>query len=193
MLLRFCLSPSPSHPRTHHNDCRILHRSRPYRFVDVDHIFARVFAVRSLDISDAFHISDSFIITTIFSLIGCVLLRTSRTCRHPLPILNISEHLTRLKLQTDISHPLGMFRLPCHMNACHLTCSQVIGALLGTQNGRDVEIVNTFELATNAAPGSDTPTDAAAGQPLTIDVQFLIERRDQCKLVFHRNPCGTFL
>jgi hypothetical protein len=32
---------------------------------------------------------------------------------------------------------------------------QVIGALLGTQNGREVEIVNSFDIATNAGPGRD--------------------------------------
>ncbi|KAI0274854.1 COP9 signalosome subunit 6 [Gloeopeniophorella convolvens] len=48
---------------------------------------------------------------------------------HPLPILNISEHLTRLRLQTNTNIPF------------------VLGALLGTQNGREVEIVNTFEVA----------------------------------------------
>ncbi|KAI0001818.1 maintenance of mitochondrial structure and function-domain-containing protein, partial [Russula vinacea] len=48
---------------------------------------------------------------------------------HPLPILNISEHLTRLRLQTNTTLPF------------------VLGALLGTQNGREVEIVNTFEVA----------------------------------------------
>jgi COP9 signalosome complex subunit 6 len=48
---------------------------------------------------------------------------------HPLPILNISEHLTRRRLQTATGLPF------------------VLGALLGTQNGREVEIVNTFEVA----------------------------------------------
>jgi len=72
---------------------------------------------------------------------------------HPLPILNISEHLTRLKLRTRSSLPF------------------VIGALLGTQNGREVEIVNTFELAVE--------DDAE-----TVDHGFLIHRRDQYKQVF---------
>ena len=31
------------------------------------------------------------------------------TDRHPLPILNISEHLTRLKLQTRSSNPVGVY------------------------------------------------------------------------------------
>lgn len=44
----------------------------------------------------------------------------------------------------------------------------VVGALLGTQNGRDVEIVNTFELAVEDNGES-------------IDHGFLISRREQCK------------
>jgi hypothetical protein len=47
----------------------------------------------------------------------------------------------------------------------------VIGGLLGTQNGREVEIVNTFELA--AEERNDQ-------EPL-IDHAFLQMRREQCK------------
>jgi len=72
---------------------------------------------------------------------------------HPLPILNISEHLTRLKLQKNSNSPF------------------VLGALLGTQNGREVEIVNTFELAIE-------------GDGETVDHGFLVSRRDQYKQVF---------
>ncbi|KAK7064535.1 COP9 signalosome complex subunit 6 [Favolaschia claudopus] len=72
---------------------------------------------------------------------------------HPLPILNVSEHLTRLKLQTNTNSPF------------------VLGALLGTQNGREVEIVNTFELAVEE------------GGEL-VDHGFLVSRRDQYKQVF---------
>ncbi|KAG5648221.1 hypothetical protein DXG03_006178 [Asterophora parasitica] len=73
---------------------------------------------------------------------------------HPLPILNISEHLTRLKLQKNTPSPF------------------VLGALLGTQNGREVEIVNTFELAME-----ENAEDA-------VDHGFLVSRRDQYKQVF---------
>ncbi|KAJ8462444.1 hypothetical protein ONZ45_g5705 [Pleurotus djamor] len=72
---------------------------------------------------------------------------------HPLPILNISEHLTRLKLQTNSNSPF------------------VLGALLGTQTGREVEIVNTFELAVE-------------GDTQNVDHGFLVSRRDQYKQVF---------
>lgn len=47
----------------------------------------------------------------------------------------------------------------------------VIGALLGTQNGREVEIVNTFELA--------VLDDNAE----TVDQEFLVARRDLCACV----------
>ncbi|THH17396.1 hypothetical protein EW146_g3399 [Bondarzewia mesenterica] len=71
---------------------------------------------------------------------------------HPLPILNISEHLTRLRLQTKSNRPF------------------VLGALLGTQNGREVDIVNSFELAVEEGE--------------KVDHAFLISRRDQYKQVF---------
>ncbi|KAG8769342.1 hypothetical protein FRC12_005017 [Ceratobasidium sp. 428] len=86
---------------------------------------------------------------------------------HPLPILNISEHLTRRKLQTNQEAPF------------------IIGALLGIQNGRDLEIVNTFELVLegelNAANDTSVPAEATV---LQIDHGFLTTRRDQYKQVF---------
>ena len=51
-------------------------------------------------------------------------------------------------------------------NSAYITV--VLGALLGTQNGREVEIVNTFELATE-------------GNGEAVDHGFLVSRRDQCK------------
>lgn len=44
----------------------------------------------------------------------------------------------------------------------------MLGALLGTQNGREVEIVNTFELAIED------------GRDDMVDHGFLVQRRDQC-------------
>ncbi|KAG8746722.1 hypothetical protein FRC10_004026 [Ceratobasidium sp. 414] len=86
---------------------------------------------------------------------------------HPLPILNISEHLTRRKLQTNQESPF------------------IIGALLGIQDGRDIEIVNTFELVLegelNAANDVSVPPEATV---LQIDHGFLTTRRDQYKQVF---------
>ncbi|KAF8202942.1 maintenance of mitochondrial structure and function-domain-containing protein [Pholiota molesta] len=73
---------------------------------------------------------------------------------HPLPILNISDHWTRSKLQKNTVNPF------------------VLGALLGTQNGREVEIVNSFELATLDEDNK------------LVDHEFLVSRRDQYKQVF---------
>ena len=92
--------------------------------------------------------------------------------RHPLPILNISEHLTRLKLQTRSSNPFGTIGYCSNISG---TCTTdrdyaVIGALLGTQNGRDVEIVNTFELA-------------ASEDGSTVDQDFLLDRKEQCTTI----------
>ena len=44
----------------------------------------------------------------------------------------------------------------------------VLGALLGNQNGRDVEIVNSFELAVE-------------NDGVTVDQGFLITRKELCK------------
>ncbi|KIJ38418.1 hypothetical protein M422DRAFT_210832 [Sphaerobolus stellatus SS14] len=77
---------------------------------------------------------------------------------HPLPILNISEHLTRRKLEKGTNNPF------------------VIGALLGTQNGREVEIVNSFELASEEAQDG-------SGK-IIVDSAFLISRTQQYKQVF---------
>lgn len=51
----------------------------------------------------------------------------------------------------------------------------VIGGLLGTQNGREVEIVNTFELA----------AEERKDQEPLIDHPFLQMRREQCKRLAH--------
>ncbi len=77
---------------------------------------------------------------------------------HPLPILNISEHLVRTRLQSEDAQ---------------LT---VYGVILGTQQGRDVEIQNSFELKLDP-PSS--PTSAPA-----INHPFLRARQAQYKQVF---------
>ncbi|CAE6525166.1 unnamed protein product [Rhizoctonia solani] len=92
---------------------------------------------------------------------------------HPLPILNISEHLTRRKLQTGQEAPF------------------IIGALIGTQTGRDIEIVNTFELVLQG--DQDATYDGSASSNSVepkIDHDFLTTRRDQYKSVF---PALEFL
>jgi COP9 signalosome complex subunit 6 len=65
---------------------------------------------------------------------------------HPLVVVNISDHHTREK--------------------CVRKGSRVFGVLLGQQEGRRVEISNSFEML--------------MGQDGTIDPDFLKERQDQC-------------
>jgi len=80
---------------------------------------------------------------------------------HPLPILNISGHLTRLRLQTKKYVPFAY------------------GALLGTQNGRDVEIVNSFELCLDDPDAQPSPIDE-----VKVNHAYFIARREQYKQVF---------
>ncbi|GAA5891865.1 hypothetical protein JCM5296_003254 [Sporobolomyces johnsonii] len=77
---------------------------------------------------------------------------------HPLPILNISDHYTRLSLQYNNPNV------------------RVVGGLLGTQLGRDIDIVNSFELVVD--------DDGA------LDHAYFVTRRDQFKQVF---PTFDFL
>lgn len=77
---------------------------------------------------------------------------------HPLPILNISEHLVRTRLQSDDAE---------------LT---VYGVLLGTQQGRDIDIQNSFEIRLDSA--------ASATSAPTINHAFLKSRQAQYKQVF---------
>ncbi|GAA6060312.1 hypothetical protein JCM10212_002953 [Sporobolomyces blumeae] len=85
---------------------------------------------------------------------------------HPLPLLNISDHYTRQSL----NHRDPSIR--------------VVGGLLGTQSGRHVDIVNSFELALVDPPStSDRP-------PLQLDHAYFATRRDQFRQVF---PTFDFL
>jgi len=74
---------------------------------------------------------------------------------HPLVIINISDHWTRVKVQTDTKDP------------------RVIGALLGTQAGRNIEILNSFELVYDRIEGS-----------IIIQQNYLNTKLEQFKKVF---------
>jgi len=74
---------------------------------------------------------------------------------HPLVIIHISDHWTRTKVQLAKENP------------------RVIGAILGIQNGRTVEICGAFELI----------FDIVEGIPV-IDVKYLHTKLEQFKKVF---------
>ncbi|CAG2065376.1 unnamed protein product, partial [Timema podura] len=70
---------------------------------------------------------------------------------HPLVIMNISEHWTRLRAQEG-------------------TAQQVIGALIGKQKGRNLEIMNSFELMFARIEGD-----------IFIDRDYYATKEEQCK------------
>jgi len=74
---------------------------------------------------------------------------------HPLVIMNISEHWTRVKAQSG-------------------QAQQVIGALIGKQRGRELEIMNSFELVFSMDENSF----------LVIDKEYYTTKEEQFKQVF---------
>ena len=69
---------------------------------------------------------------------------------HPLVIINISDHDTRERVK----------------NSKH---TKIVGAILGTQSGKRIEITNSFELL------YDTIEDH-----IIIDSDFFLKKREQC-------------
>jgi len=79
-----------------------------------------------------------------------------RISLHPLVIINISDHYTR----TKVSNPKQ-------------NNPRIIGTLFGVQNGRDVEIFNSFELIYNEVEGK-----------IVIATEYLTKKQEQFKQVF---------
>ncbi|KAI7860545.1 maintenance of mitochondrial structure and function-domain-containing protein [Circinella umbellata] len=73
---------------------------------------------------------------------------------HPLVLLNISDHYTRLKLQDPAIAKKG----------------RIYGAILAQQSGRDIDIINSFELP---MPQQDK-----------VDLDYLAMKQEQLKQVF---------
>ncbi|XP_006819462.2 COP9 signalosome complex subunit 6-like, partial [Saccoglossus kowalevskii] len=73
---------------------------------------------------------------------------------HPLVIMNVSEHWTRIKAQEG--KPL-----------------QVLGALIGNQKGRNIEVFNSFELLFDEIDGNKI-----------IDREYYNTKEEQFKQVF---------
>jgi COP9 signalosome complex subunit 6 len=81
---------------------------------------------------------------------------------HPLVIINISDHFTRAKVESKTP-----------------TIPRVIGAVLGIQNGRNVEITNSFELVYDVVD-----------RAIVVDFDYLKRKQEQFKKVF---PTNDFL
>jgi len=85
---------------------------------------------------------------------------------HPLVVLNVSDHLTRAKHLSNKKEWADL---------------RVIGALLGKQEGRVLEIVNTIELSfTPSQEGNDA---------ITMNEQFCAKRLDAYKKIFPDLDC----
>ncbi|XP_035221410.1 COP9 signalosome complex subunit 6-like [Stegodyphus dumicola] len=69
---------------------------------------------------------------------------------HPLVIMNVSEHWTRVRAQEG-------------------TAQQVVGALIGKQKGRNIEIMNSFELMFDRIEGH-----------IVIDKDYYTSKEQQC-------------
>lgn len=89
---------------------------------------------------------------------------------HPLVMLNISDHFTRVK--TQLNPPPSSCATgngPSSVDAMFLQTPRVYGCVIGLQKGRTVEIFNSFELIFD--PTKDT-----------LDRSFLEKKQELCKL-----------
>jgi COP9 signalosome complex subunit 6 len=82
---------------------------------------------------------------------------------HPLVIINVSDHHTRVKVESNTPN----------------APPRVIGALLGIQNGRNIEVTNSFELVYDIVEGR-----------IIVDSGYLKSKQEQFKKVF---PLYDFL
>lgn len=75
---------------------------------------------------------------------------------HPLVIMNVSEHWTRMRAQNNN------------------TAMQVFGALLGKQRGRNLELMNSFEVRWDVVEGRTV-----------LDLEFFRTRESQCSFYYY--------
>ena len=87
---------------------------------------------------------------------------------HPLVILNVSDHQTRVRLQTSPCEPVP----------------RVLGCLLGMQTGRDVEVYNSYELRYDYEPSSSSDVGKDCRPQITIDTTYLESKRELYDKVF---------
>jgi COP9 signalosome complex subunit 6 len=83
---------------------------------------------------------------------------------HPLVLLTISDHYTRTRLDAESSVPA----------AAAAQNVRIVGIILGTQNGREVEVCNCFEMIVKQD----------AGLVQSYDAETLSKRLDQFKKVY---------
>lgn len=83
---------------------------------------------------------------------------------HPLVIVNVSDHYTRVKAQAACSGDNSS------SGATTGQPPRVFGCVIGVQRGRTVEIFNSFELVLDPVSG-------------TLDRAFLEKKQELCKMI----------
>nr|XP_018259028.1 uncharacterized protein I303_08571 [Kwoniella dejecticola CBS 10117]OBR81186.1 hypothetical protein I303_08571 [Kwoniella dejecticola CBS 10117] len=89
---------------------------------------------------------------------------------HPLPILNVSDHLNRSRLTSSGT-------------------GKIFGALLGTESNREISIANSFELIFGGSDGDvemgeASSSSASKSTDQSLNAEFFQTRREQFKQVF---------
>ncbi|KAJ6845205.1 COP9 signalosome complex subunit 6a [Iris pallida] len=90
---------------------------------------------------------------------------------HPLVIVNISDHHTRVRAQAHHSSSSSSASAAAEANGAVAPPARVFGCVIGVQSGRTVEIFNSFELILDQATG-------------TLDRDFLLKKQELYKKVF---------
>ena len=89
---------------------------------------------------------------------------------HPLVIVNVSDHHTRVKAQAACSGDSSSSSSAAGAGAGAGQPPRVFGCVIGVQRGRTVEIFNSFELVLDPVSG-------------TLDRAFLEKKQELCKLL----------
>ena len=93
---------------------------------------------------------------------------------HPLVIMNVAEHHTRTKAQESNSDSAA--------GSSKLSNCFVVGALIGRQKGRNLEVMNSFELKVRSSEEAERGPD---GKPdFIIDPLYYHQKEEQFKQVF---------
>ena len=98
---------------------------------------------------------------------------------HPLVILNVCDHYTRVKLRADSGAPLAADADPRSIVAAqaHEGDLPVVGALIGVQNGLAVDVYNSCELLFDCRAWSESGR-------LVLDTKFLQDKLDLITQVY---------
>ena len=111
---------------------------------------------------------------------------------HPLVLLNVSDHWTRMRMSAGGSSNRQDENGNTNKskdNGTAVGSPRVVGCLLGTQHGRVVEIVNSFEMVFDesekidvgqAGISSSSKSNDKSQIGIKIDEEFLRRKQDQC-------------